>query len=257
MAAALAACGSTAATTPTSAPPSDVEGGDASRLPALPSPTTAAATPSASATPGQIVTAVFHDIQATWQGVFVKSGLAYSPATLRLFSSELGTACGTQASEVGPFYCPADQVVGIDLTFFSAMERQFGVGGFATAYVIAHEVGHHIQLLLGITARVAAADARNPAGANALSVRFELQADCLAGAWAHSAYTRALLQPGAIEQALHAAAVVGDDFLTQVKGGQVEPENWTHGSSAQRQRWFTAGFDSGSPAACDTYSGSV
>lgn len=200
----------------------------------------------------QAVTATFNDIQAVWQTAFRQSGIAYYPATLKLFSSELGTACGTQTSEVGPFYCPADQVVGIDLTFFAAMQKQFGVSGFAIAYVVAHEVGHHIQLLLGVTARVAEEDARNPAGANALSVRVELQADCYAGVWAHSAYARDLLQPGAIQQALHAAGVVGDNFLANLSGGQSEPEKWTHGTSEQRQRWFTNGFDSGKASACDT-----
>ena len=252
----LVACGASSTATPTNAPAGDIEGGDAAQLPTLPSPTAGAATPTPSATPGQVVTAIFQDVQATWQTAFRQAGVAYAPATLRLFSSEIGTACGTQTSEVGPFYCPADQVVGIDLTFFAALQQHFGVGGFAWAYVVAHEIGHHIQLLLGVTARVADADARNPAGANALSVRVELQADCYAGVWAHTAYSRDLLQPGAIEQALHAAAVIGDDFQSHLGGGQVEPENWTHGSSAQRQRWFTAGFDSGKAGSCNTFSGS-
>lgn len=252
----LVACGTpTSTVTSSRSPASDIEG-DTSKLPPLPSPT-ASATPTASGTAAQVVTAMFNDVQAKWQMTFSAAGLTYSPSVLRIFSSEVGTACGHQTAEVGPFYCPADRTVNLDLTFFAALQQQFGVGGFAWAYIVAHEVAHHVQFLLGITTRVALENQHNPAGQNALSVRVELQADCFAGVWAHSAYSRDLVRPGDIEQALKAAAVVGDDFLSHLRGGQRGPEDWTHGSSAQRQHWFTVGFDSGAPASCDTYSGSV
>jgi uncharacterized protein len=144
----------------------------------------------------------------------------------------------------------------LDISFFKSLEAQFGTtGDFAEAYVVAHEVGHHVQNLTGISGRVAAADQANPANANALSVRVELQADCLAGVWAHSAYQRDLLEPGDIEEALHAAEVVGDDFLAHASGAAVDPDSWTHGSSAQRQQWFTTGYEKGTPDDCDTFAG--
>jgi predicted metalloprotease len=217
--------------------PGGIDGSDTSKLPDLPGATTSPNLPD----------------PASGQS-FARSGLTYVPSTLQLFSSAVRTGCGLQQSEVGPFYCPADRGVYIDLAFFAALQQQFGLGGFAQAYVVAHEMGHHLQNLLGISSRVAAADQLNPAGAKALSVRVELQADCFAGVWAHTTYTRNLLEPGDIQQALNAAAVVGDDFLQRVQGGQIEPDNWTHGSSAQRQNWFTTGFDTGNPNACDTFS---
>lgn len=255
----LAACGGTTSGIPTpsaSASPSEIEGEDAGKLPPFGPP---GAAPSGAPSPSspQGVSITFDDIQAKWRSAFGAAGLTYAPATLRLFTSEVGTACGAQTSEVGPFYCPADKSVNLDLTFFSAMEQQFGVRGFAVAYVIAHEIGHHLQLLLGITFRVGAANQQDPAGANALSVRVELQADCFAGVWSHTAYARNQISSSDVQDALHAAAVVGDDFLAHLKPGQTGPEDWTHGSSAQRQRWFTKGFDSGSPGACDTYSVAV
>ncbi|MBV9662034.1 MAG: neutral zinc metallopeptidase [Acidimicrobiales bacterium] len=239
---------------------SSIDGPGPEKLPTLPGPT-APPSPAVPGTPEaqlQFISGVFNDIQNTWSNAFRQSRLPYTPATLRTFTSTVGTSCGVQSSEVGPFYCPADKTVNLDLRFFTLLWQQTGAGGdFAEAYVVAHEMGHHIQSVLGISSRVAAADQQNPAGANALSVRVELQADCLAGVWAHTTYTRSLLQPGDLEQALGAAAVVGDDFIQQMSGGQVEPDSWTHGSSAQRQRWLTVGFDSGSPNACDTFSGNI
>jgi predicted metalloprotease len=174
-----------------------------------------------------------------------------------LFSSAVQTACGTESSEVGPFYCPADQTVYLDLKFFQDMEQKYGVkGDFSQAYVVAHEVGHHIQLLTGVTTQVAQLRQQYPAQANAVSVRVELQADCYAGVWAHSAYTRDLLEPGDLDEALTAAAAVGDDFLQKQATGSVQPENWTHGTSAQRQKWLQTGYDKGEPSACDTFSAS-
>lgn len=190
-----------------------------------------------------------------WDKVFTGSGQSYSPARLVLFQSRVSTACGTESASVGPFYCSGDQTVYLDIRFFSALADQFGVSGdFAEAYVVAHEVGHHIQNLVGITSRVANVDQFDPSQANALSVRVELQADCFAGVWAHSAYTRHLLEPGDIEEALNAAEVVGDDYLQHAAGAAVvDPDSWTHGSSAQRKQWFTSGYEDGLPSACNTF----
>jgi predicted metalloprotease len=169
------------------------------------------------------------------------------------FVSTVHSACGTQ-SNVGPFYCGADRTIYLDLGFFDALARRAGLGGFAQAYVIGHEFGHHVQHLLGIDRRVAAVNHTNPAGENALSVQVELQADCFAGVWAHSAYTRGELSTSDLEEKLRTAALIGDDFQARSSGRPIDPGLFTHGSSAQRQRWLRVGFDSGDPAACDTFS---
>jgi uncharacterized protein len=201
------------------------------------------------------ISTVFTDVQGQWKRIFRRAGIAYHPARLVLFSSAVRTACGTESAKVGPFYCPADQTVYLDLSFFGEMARRFGVtGDFAQAYVVAHELGHHIQLLTGVTEEVARAQHDVPKAANALSVRTELQADCYAGVWAHSTYERRLLEPGDLDEALHAAAVVGDDFLQQSATGSVQPEKWTHGSSRQREEWLLTGYRTGKPADCDTFS---
>jgi predicted metalloprotease len=252
-------------TTTTVAPTTSTTGGGTDgpltdRLPTLPTPShpTVLPNPSTSVGQRQFVTQVFNDVQTTWANVFATAGVPYRPARLVLFSSGVGTACGTQSADVGPFYCPGDATVYLDLRFFNNLQQRLGVtGDFSQAYVIAHEMGHHLQNVLGIAARVQAADRVNPAGANALSVRVELQADCLAGVWAHSTYTRNLLEPGDVDEALNAAAAVGDDFIQQAAGHQVEPEQWTHGSSAQRQQWFTTGYESGDAMSCDTFANSV
>jgi hypothetical protein len=203
------------------------------------------------------VASVFNDAQKEWQAIFTKAGKQYHGARLVLFSSAVRTGCGTESAEVGPFYCPADQTVYLDLAFFNDMEQKYGVkGDFSQAYVVAHELGHHIQNLTGVTTQVARLSQQQPAQANALSIRTELQADCYAGVWAHSAYTRDLLEPGDLDEALTAAAAVGDDFLQKQATGSVQPEQWTHGTSAQRQKWLTTGYDKGEPAACDTFSAS-
>jgi predicted metalloprotease len=191
-----------------------------------------------------------------WFREFRASGLRYRPARLTLFSRQVSTACGTHSSNVGPFYCPASFGVYLDTDFFAALSRMVGVhiGDFAQAYVVAHELGHHVQTLLGISERKAIADHQDPAGANARSVRFELQADCFAGVWAHSAFRQGAVSEADIRDALNAAAVVGDDFANRPGGGARPPETWTHGSSAQRQHWFMTGFTEGRPAACDTFS---
>ena len=233
-----------------------IEGPETGRLPTLPGATTSVVLPNPSTTAGQsqFITQVFNDIQTTWSGAFAQAGIRYTPARLVLFSSGVETGCGAQTADVGPFYCPADATVYLDLRFFNDLQQKLGVtGDFSQAYVIAHEMGHHIQNLLGVSQRVAAADQTNPAGANALSVRVELQADCLAGVWTHTTYTRNLLQPGDLDAALNAAAAVGDDFLQQFTNNPTEPDNWTHGSSAQRQEWLTTGYQTGDPTSCDTF----
>jgi len=189
------------------------------------------------------------DIQGFWastDGI----GTTYEDATLVLFTGSVSTGgCGTAPSSVGPFYCPPDQTAYIDLSFFKELQSRFGApGDFARVYVLAHELGHHVQNLLGTSADVQDLQASDPSRANELSVRLELQADCYAGIWGSSAQDRGLIEPGDIEEGLGAAAAVGDDALDN--GNQ---ESWTHGSSESRQRWFEAGFDSGNPDACDTF----
>jgi uncharacterized protein len=200
---------------------------------------------------------VFDDNEALWQREFHDAGLTYRPARLTIFTNEVETACGTHGANVGPFYCPASYGVYLDPRFFTALSRSVGVqlGDFAQAYVIGHEVAHHVQTVLGLTRQKAIADHENPAGKNPRSVRFELQADCLAGVWAHSAYRQGYVDDAGIRDALRAAAVVGDDFQSRAGAGTRPPEEWTHGSSAQRQHWFTTGFSEGNPAACDTFAG--
>jgi predicted metalloprotease len=199
---------------------------------------------------------VFADVQAMWSRDFAEGEIRYLPARLTIFQNAVHTACGTQSARSGPFYCPADSGVYLDTRFFDALARMVGVrlGDFARAYVIAHEVGHHVQFQLGIGQRLAAADLRDPAGRNARSVRFELQADCLAGVWMHSRYQRDQLTQADLDDALRAAAVVGSDFLQLSATGMIRPEDWTHGSSSQRLHWLTVGFEEGSPGACDTFS---
>lgn len=196
----------------------------------------------------------FNDAQSFWAQEFRAAGLPYSPAHLVLWSSHVNSGCGPQ-QDVGPFYCPANRGIYLDLGFFDLLARHVGLGGFAQAYVIGHEFGHHIQHLLGIDRRVAAANEANPAGKNALSVRVELQADCLAGVWAHSQYSRGELSPSDVEEKLKTAALIGDDFQAQAAGKPVDPGLFTHGSSAQRQHWLRTGFEAGNPGACDTFSG--
>jgi predicted metalloprotease len=196
----------------------------------------------------------FNDAQRTWTGLLGQGRQPYRPATLVLFWDEVRSACGAAGAEAGPFYCPGDQKVYIDLGFYRELASRFGAPGqFAQAYVIAHEVGHHLQNVLGIEPKVREAQRRRPDQRNALSVRMELQADCLAGVWGHSARQRGLLDPGDLEAGLTAAAAIGDDRLQKQAGGRVNPESFTHGSSAQRVQWFRRGFESGDPDACDTF----
>jgi uncharacterized protein len=195
---------------------------------------------------------VLDDVQSTWQQVFAKAGRQYKPAKLVLFTDSTQSGCGYGNAQVGPFYCPADERVYIDLSFYRELDRRLGAGGdFAQAYVIAHEVGHHVQHLLGIPAR-AQRLARGGAAENEISIRQELQADCFAGVWANATKGRNTLEPGDIEEGLRAAAAIGDDTLQEKSGGRVRPESWTHGSSEQRVTWFKRGFQQGSLDACDT-----
>ena len=196
---------------------------------------------------------VFNDVQSFWDREFSQASQTYTPARLTIFTQSVQSGCGAQA-DVGPFYCPANHGIYLDLGFFQAMAHRFGVSGFAQAYVVGHEFGHHLQTLLGISAQVHAANQQDPAGENARSVRLELQADCLAGVWAHSVYSRGELTQEDLDQALRKAAVIGDDFQARMAGHVVDSSLWTHGSSQQRQRWLVTGFENGDPAACDTFS---
>ena len=199
---------------------------------------------------GQFVSRVLADTEDTWDQVFAQAGRQYQRPTLVLFSDEVGSACGMSSAAVGPFYCPRDAKVYIDLSFYRDLDRQFGApGDFAQAYVIAHEVGHHVQNLLGVFERVQ----RSGRNDNATSVAQELQEDCYAGVWGHYAAQRGVLDPGDVEEGLTAAAAIGDDRIQRQTQGRVTPETWTHGSSAQRVRWFRAGLDSGRVQSCDTF----
>jgi predicted metalloprotease len=241
-----------ASTTATTAP--TVQSPDLRRLPQAPQPS---GSPPSSQDTGRnaFLRAVFDDAEALWRREFSSAGLTYRPARLTIFTNQVTTACGPGAASSGPFYCPASFGVYLDPAFFGLLSRKAGVqlGDFAQAYVVAHEVGHHVQTLLGIAHQKAAADRQDPAGANARSVRFELQADCLAGVWMHSVYNRGELTDADIRDTLNAAAVAGDDFQANAGGAQRPREDWTHGSSAERQQWLTTGLESGRPDDCDTF----
>jgi hypothetical protein len=198
---------------------------------------------------------VLDDIQATWHQVLPRAGAQYQDARMVLFRDGIRSACGAAGSSTGPFYCPADGKVYLDLSFFDELHRRFGApGDFAQAYVIAHEIGHHVQNLLGIEREVRRLQGQNPGAANDLSVRMELQADCLAGVWANSTAQRGILESGDVEEGMAAAAAIGDDRIQRQTQGYVAPESFTHGSSQQRVGWFRKGLSSGDPDACDTFS---
>jgi predicted metalloprotease len=198
------------------------------------------------------------DIQGSWKDIFREAGQAHRDATVVLYEGSTQTGCGLGTEDVGPFYCPADQSIYLDLDFFRELRGRFEApGDFAQAYVISHEFGHHIQRLLGIERDVRAAQQEDPNRQSELSVRLELQADCLAGVWAYTAEERGLLEAGDLEEGLAAAAAVGDDRIQKRATGQTDPHTWTHGSSAQRSRWFRAGFNRGEIAACDTFSSTI
>jgi predicted metalloprotease len=207
----------------------------------------------------QMVSAVLADTEDTWRRVFRENGSIYEDPRLILFDGQVRSACGLASAAVGPFYCPADRNVYLDLSFFRELDQRFGApGDFAQAYVIAHEVGHHVQTLLGISSRVHSARSRmSEAEANEISVRQELQADCYAGVWGSHAARRDWLDPGDVEEGLRAAAAIGDDRLQKRSQGYVVPESFTHGSSEQRQRWLTRGLQTGDMRQCETFNSST
>jgi uncharacterized protein len=206
---------------------------------------------------GQFASVVLADTEDTWKQLLPKVGRQYDNPRLVLFTGAVQSACGTTSSAVGPFYCPQDRKLYLDLSFFNDMSQRLGApGDFAQAYVIAHEVGHHVQNLLGIADKVTRLQRQGgEAEGNALSVRMELQADCLAGVWGyHANRERQLIEPGDFEEGLAAAAAIGDDRLQNMSRGHVQPESWTHGSSQQRKTWLRKGLETGNPDACDTFS---
>ncbi|MDP3089136.1 MAG: neutral zinc metallopeptidase [Nitrospira sp.] len=204
---------------------------------------------------GKFASVVLADTETTWKQLL---GADYKEPRLVLFSGSVRSACGTTSSAVGPFYCPGDHKVYLDLTFFNEMAQRLGApGDFAQAYVIAHEVGHHVQNLTGVTEKITRLQRQaSEKDANALSVRMELQADCFAGVWGHHANRkRNLIEPGDFEEGLKAAAAIGDDRLQKMGQGYVQPESWTHGSSDQRMTWLRRGLESGDPNVCNTFEG--
>ena len=193
----------------------------------------------------QFAAFVLDHVQQTWDRSFQDAGRSYEPTKMIIFEQATQTACGVGQSATGPFYCPRDRQVYIDLGFFQELRSRFGApGDFAQAYVIAHEVGHHVQTVLGISEQVQSRED---------GIKLELQADCFAGVWGHVANQEELLERGDLEEGLDAAAAVGDDRIQEQTSGRVDPESWTHGSSAQRMKWFRIGFDSGDPEGCDTF----
>ena len=215
-----------------------------------------AGAPPADDAQAQMVSAVLADTEDTWRRIFRENGSTYEDPQLILFDGQVRSACGTASSAVGPFYCPGDRNVYLDLSFFRELDQRFGApGDFAQAYVVAHEVGHHVQTLTGVSNRVHSARSRLSEGeANELSVRQELQADCYAGVWAHHAASqRNWLEPGDAEEGLRAAAAIGDDRLQKRSQGYVVPESFTHGTSEQRQRWLMRGLQTGDIRQCDTF----
>jgi predicted metalloprotease len=202
----------------------------------------------------RFVSFVLDDTQRTWEQLLPRRGVEYRHAKLVLFRDATQSGCGYAQSATGPFYCPADEKVYIDLGFYDELKQRFGAPGeFAQAYVLAHEIGHHVQNLLGIERRVMQAGRSEPRQRNALSVRLELQADCLAGVWGHSTQQRSLLEQQDIQSGLRAAAAVGDDRLQKMATGHVSPESFTHGSSEQRMHWFQQGLTTGDIGACNTF----
>ena len=232
------------------------------RFPSQPEPATRAdrmdTAPDAESELVDFVSFVVGDLQTFWADDFRRAGRAFEPTRLVLFRQRTETGCGEGSSQTGPFYCPADQQIYVDLGFFRELAQRFRApGDFAQAYVLAHEYGHHVQTLTTVTQQVDQASRENPDQRNALSVRVELQADCLAGVWAHSTFERGLLEQGDLEEGLTAAASVGDDRIQAETTGRISPETFTHGTAEQRAGWFRRGFEDGDASACDTFSNDI
>lgn len=208
----------------------------------------------------EFVRAVLGTTETLWNDIFTQAGLDYREPTLVLFTGSTASGCGGATSAIGPHYCPLDETIYIDLGFYDQLQARFGSSGgdFAEAYVTAHEVAHHVQNLLGVSDQVNEISSQDPSQRNPLSVRLELQADCFAGVWSNSIYQRGdVLEPGDVDEALSAAAAVGDDRIQQTSTGRINPEAWTHGSSEQRVNWFNRGYTTGDPNQCDTFSGDI
>ena len=209
---------------------------------------------------GEFVAAILGTTETLWSDIFAQAGRTYGPAELVLFTESTASACGGARSALGPHYCPLDERIYMDLGFFDELQARFGAqgGDFAEAYVIAHEVAHHVQNELDISDQVNQISQQDPSQRNPLSVRLELQADCFAGVWANSIFQRGdVLEPGDIQEGLDAAEAVGDDRIFESMGQQPDPHRYTHGTSEQRARWFTTGYETGDPNACDTFSGNI
>jgi uncharacterized protein len=207
---------------------------------------------------GAFVDSVAGDVDYAWAQIFTRSGKTFQDPIVVLYRGSTPTGCGLGKAGMGPFYCPNDRTVYLDTSFFKELETRFSApGDFAEAYVIAHEIGHHVQNLLGIQTQVTQEQADHPDQANDLSVRLELQADCFAGVWARSAQAAGILQPGDVEEGLNAASQIGDDTLMREAGLQVNPESFTHGTSEQRVKWLRTGIQTGNPDACDTFSNDI
>jgi uncharacterized protein len=234
--------------------PRTVAARELARLPQLAPPATAIlGSPSKTKTVDRrYLTRIFDDVQSVWRREFVAAHAAYQPARLVFFWDKVRSGCGHH-EDSGPFYCPTDRTIYLDLRFFTALLRRAAVGAAAQAYLIGHEFGHQVQQLLGIAHAVAVANGAQPSGHNARSVKVELEADCLAGAWASSAYPRSDLSVNDLYDGLRTAEVIGDDYLAQAAGQVVDSSMWTHGSSQQRQAWLRTGFRSGRPNSCDTF----
>ena len=226
---------------------------DLDPLPSAPAPSAGETTADPDAKLADFVAFVTADVQDMWSTQFAQGGKRYERTKTVLFTRATQTGCGFASADTGPFYCPADHKVYIDLSFFRELRNRFGApGDFAQAYVLAHEYGHHVQNLLGIMDKV-----RAEGNSNELSVRLELQADCLAGVWGHSAFEQNQLSEGDLQEGLDAAAAVGDDRIQRETSGRVNPESFTHGTSEQRTKWFKRGFEGGDPASCDSFSGGI